>query len=62
MKSTIQATMMAAGTPAKVTHISDDFIGSHGRKGLLRPLDGYVKHAGFNKAFRGGGIVTDSHD
>lgn len=34
--------MLAAGTPAEVTQINDDFVPSHGRKGLLRALDPYV--------------------
>jgi len=34
--------MMAAGTPAEVTQINDDFVPSHGRKGLIRALDSYV--------------------
>jgi len=34
--------MMAAGTPAEVTQINDDFVPSHGRKGLIRALDSYA--------------------
>ena len=34
--------LLAAGTPAEVTQINDDFVPSHGRKGLIRALDSYV--------------------
>jgi multiple sugar transport system substrate-binding protein len=39
--------LVAAGTPPEVSQINDDFVRSHAQKGLLRPLDGYVRQAGF---------------